>query len=42
MWLEHYNKNTKTLIIPYTFNDELKDIPEETKIIIFNQNYSKV
>jgi hypothetical protein len=45
MWIEHYNKDTKTLIIPHTFNKELKDIPEETEIILFNQNrkqeYSK-
>jgi hypothetical protein len=30
MWAEHYNKETKTLTIPYNFNRELKDIPEET------------
>jgi hypothetical protein len=38
MWVKHYNKDTKTLTIPHTFNEELKDIPEETEIIIFNQN----
>jgi hypothetical protein len=38
MWIEHYNKETKTLTIPYNFNEELKDIPEETEIIIFNKN----
>jgi hypothetical protein len=30
-----YNKETKTLSIPYNFDEELKDIPEETEIIIF-------
>jgi hypothetical protein len=38
MWLEHYNKETKTLTIPYTFDEELKDLPKETKIIIFSEN----
>ena len=36
-----YNKKTKTLTIPYYFDEELKNIPEETEIIIFNQNYNK-
>jgi hypothetical protein len=39
MWIEHYNKDTKTLTIPYSFNEEIKDIPEETEIIIFSKNY---
>ena len=30
-----YNKETKTLSIPYNFDEELKDIPEETENIIF-------
>ena len=38
MWIEHYNKETKTLIIPEKFNQKLKDIPEGTKIIIFGRN----
>jgi hypothetical protein len=41
MWNKHYNKNTKTLTIPLTFNYELKEIPEGTEIIIFSQNYFK-
>jgi hypothetical protein len=39
--INYYNKETKTLTIPYIFNEELKDIPEETEIIIFNQNLVK-
>ena len=34
-----YNKEIKTLIIHYTFNEKLKDLPEETKIIIFDEEY---
>ena len=33
----------ETVIIPYRFSDDLKDIPQETKFIIFGQknaNYS--
>jgi hypothetical protein len=34
-----YNKITKTLIISYDFDEELKDIPNDTEIIIFeNEN----
>ena len=40
-----YNKETKTLIIPYDFDEELKDLPEETEIMIFegesSNNYSR-
>jgi hypothetical protein len=34
--IDYYNEETKTLTIPYDFNKELKDIPEETEIIIFS------
>jgi hypothetical protein len=37
--LEYYNNTTKTLTIPYIFNEELKDISTDTKYIIFSQNY---
>ena len=37
--LKYYNNITKTLTIPYDFNEELKDIPNDTKIIIFDENY---
>jgi hypothetical protein len=37
--LNYYNKETKTLTLPYNFNEKLKDIPEETEKIIFH-NYS--
>jgi hypothetical protein len=30
-----YNKETKTLTILPDYNEKLKDIPEETEIIIF-------
>jgi hypothetical protein len=34
-----YNRDTKTLTIDYDFNEELKDIPNDTQIIIFkNKN----
>ena len=44
--LKYYNNITKTLTIPYNFNEELKDIPDDTEIIIFdedrkNNKYSK-
>ena len=38
----NYNKITKILIIPFIFNDELVDLPNDIEIIIFwdyfNQN----
>ena len=37
----NYNKETKTLTIPYDFDEELKNISEKTKIIIFDEKYSK-
>ncbi len=39
MMIEFYNENTKTLIIPEYFNEELNDVTKETKIIIFENNY---
>jgi hypothetical protein len=44
--LQYYNNITKTLTIPSDFNQELKDIPDDTEIIIFdedlkNKKYSK-
>jgi hypothetical protein len=36
-----YNKETKTLIISYDFNEELKDIPNDTEIIIFENEEPK-
>ena len=38
---KYYNKETKTLTIPLSFNEELKDLPFDTKIIIFEENYNK-
>jgi hypothetical protein len=35
-----YNTDTKTLIISCDFNEELKDIPNDTQIIIFKNEYS--
>jgi hypothetical protein len=40
--LKYYNNTTKTLTIPHDFNEKLKDIPDDTKIIIFSQNYKKL
>ena len=44
--LKYYNNITKTLTIHCEFNEELKDIPDDTEIIIFdedrkNNKYSK-
>jgi len=41
MWEEYYNKETKTLIIPFNFNEELKDLPLDTEIIILEEDFSK-
>ena len=45
MLKEYYNTETKTLTLPYEFNEELKDLPIETQAIIFEENrneeYSK-
>jgi len=37
--LQYYNNITKTLKIPCEFNEVLKDIPDDTEIIIFDQDY---
>jgi hypothetical protein len=37
--LKYYNNITKTLKIPCEFNEALKDIPDDTEIIIFDENY---
>jgi hypothetical protein len=36
--IKYYNNTTKTLTIPYKFNEELKDIPDDTEIIIFDED----
>ena len=38
---KYYNIETKTLTLPHEFNVELKDLPFDTKIIIFEENYYK-
>ena len=38
---KYYNKKTNTLTIPLNFNEELKDLPSDTKIIIFEEDYNK-
>jgi hypothetical protein len=38
--IDYYNKNTKILTIPNTFNRKLNDIPKETEIIIFSEDDS--
>jgi hypothetical protein len=37
--LKYYNNITKTLTIPCKFNEEFKDIPTDTEIIIFHEYY---
>jgi hypothetical protein len=36
--LQYYDENTKILTIPYTYNQELVDIPKDTVEIIFQQD----
>jgi hypothetical protein len=36
--IDYYNKDTKILTIPNTFNRKLNDIPKETEIIIFSED----
>ena len=43
---KYYNFYTKTLTLPFNFNEELKDLPTDTQIIIFeednkNQDFSQ-
>ena len=38
---QYYNKETQTLTFPYDFNKELCDLPLNTKVIIFEEDYSK-
>jgi hypothetical protein len=39
--LKYYNDTTKTLTIYYDFIEELKDLSNETKIIIFSEYVNK-
>ena len=36
---QYYNKETNTLTLPYDFNKELYNLPLDTKVIIFEENY---
>ena len=36
--LEYYNEETKTLTLPYDYNEELKDLPNNVENIIFSKN----
>jgi hypothetical protein len=38
---QYYNKETQTLTLPYYFNEELCDLPLDTKVIVFEQDCSK-
>ncbi len=38
---QYYNKETQTLTLPYNFNKELSNLPLNTKVIIFEEDYSK-
>jgi len=38
---EYYDKETKTVRIPFDLNEELKDLPLDTEIIIFEKNHNK-
>jgi len=39
---KYYDNITKTLTIPCKFNEEIKDIPNDTENIIFNENLKKI
>ena len=38
---EYYKAETRTLILPFEFNEELKGFPSDVKIIIFEENLKK-
>jgi hypothetical protein len=38
---QYYNKKTRTLRLPHDFNEELCDLPPNTKIITFEDSYNK-
>ena len=38
---EYYNIKTKTLTLPCDFNKKLENLPLDTEIIIFEQDYKK-
>ena len=38
---QYYNIETKTLIIPCYFYKELKNLPVDTRVIIFEENCEK-
>src|SRR6185312_6199425 len=38
---EYYDEETKTLILPNNFNEELEDLPSDIKIIIFDEDFWK-
>ena len=38
---QYYNKETQTLTLPHDFNKELCNLPLNTKVIIFEQDYNK-
>ena len=38
---KYYNKETNTLTLPYDFNEELCNLSSNTKVIIFEEDYSK-
>ena len=39
MLKEYHNEETNTLTIPFYYNEELKELSPDTKIIIFKENY---
>jgi len=41
MLTKYYDKERKTLKIPFYFNEELKNLPSNVKIIIFEEDYDK-
>jgi hypothetical protein len=39
---EYYNVDIKTLKLPWYFNEELKHLPIDTQIMIFEEDYKKI
>ncbi len=38
---QYYNKETQTLTLPYDFDEELCDLPLDTKVIVFEEDFIK-
>ena len=41
MFKKYYNTQTKTLTLPFSFYEELKDLLVDTQILLFEENYNR-